>query len=214
MNEIIGIITVVLLITNFYLVGRSRLDTLIYTVSCQGIMLGLLPLFLHWFHFTWYLIFVTLISITIKGIVIPILLLKALRGVGISREIEPSIGYTLSTFIVIGLTLFSFVIGRQLEASALFPYPQCIPVAASIVFSGLFLTIARKKAITQIIGYLALENGIYLFGVSLAVEQSFVVELGVLLDLLVGVFIMGILIYRINREFDNIDTESLEVLRD
>jgi hydrogenase-4 component E len=79
---------------------------------------------------------------------------------------------------------------------------------------GLFLIIARTLALTQIIGYLVLENAIYAFGISLSATQSFLVETGALLDLLVGVFIMGVVIYHINREFDSIDTETLEALKE
>jgi hydrogenase-4 component E len=80
--------------------------------------------------------------------------------------------------------------------------------------SGLFLIIARRIALTQVIGYLVLENGIYAFGVSLSGSQSPLVEMGALLDLLVGIFVMGIVVYHINREFDSISTESLQELKE
>ena len=80
--------------------------------------------------------------------------------------------------------------------------------------TGLFLIVARTEALTQIIGYLVLENAIYSFGISLSATQSLLVEMGALLDLLVGVFIMGVVIYHINREFDSINTDSLETLKE
>jgi hydrogenase-4 component E len=82
------------------------------------------------------------------------------------------------------------------------------------IFTGLFLIVARRKALTQVLGYLALENGIYLFGVCFASEGPIWVELGVLLDLLVAVLVMGIAVHRINQAFDSIDTARLQSLHD
>ena len=80
--------------------------------------------------------------------------------------------------------------------------------------SGLFMIVSRRKALTQVLGYLTMENGVYVFGASLAVREPLLVELGILLDVFVGVFVMGIVIYQINREFDHIDTDRLSVLKD
>jgi len=82
------------------------------------------------------------------------------------------------------------------------------------VFSGLFLITSRRKAITQVLGYLSLENGIYVFGIVFVRHQPLLVEMGVLLDLIVGVFVMGIAIFHISREFDHIDVDRLNELKD
>ena len=79
---------------------------------------------------------------------------------------------------------------------------------------GLFVIISRKKALTQVLGYLVLENGIYAFGVGIAQSAPLIVELGVLLDVFVAVFVMGITIFHINRQFDHIDTDRMAFLRD
>ncbi len=89
-----------------------------------------------------------------------------------------------------------------------------IPGALFTILSGLFLIISRRKALTQVIGYLVLENGIYAFGAALAVEEPLVVEMGVLLDVFVAVFVMGITIHHISRDFDHIDTDRLSLLKD
>ena len=79
---------------------------------------------------------------------------------------------------------------------------------------GLMVLITRAKAITQVVGYLMLENGIYLFGLTLSERVPFLVEVGVLLDVFVGVFIMGIVVFHINREFDSISAANLTELHD
>jgi hydrogenase-4 component E len=91
--------------------------------------------------------------------------------------------------------------------------PLIVPVAFFTIMSGLFLIISRKKALTQVLGYLDQENGIYAFGVALVRQQPMLVELGILLDIFVAVFVMGIAMFHINREFDSIDTDQLSRLR-
>jgi hydrogenase-4 component E len=89
-----------------------------------------------------------------------------------------------------------------------------VPVAMSTVIIGLLVLTTRIKAITQVVGYLMLENGIYAFGLTLAERVPLLVELGVLLDVFVGVFVMGIVVFHINREFDSLSSARLTELRD
>jgi hydrogenase-4 component E len=87
-------------------------------------------------------------------------------------------------------------------------------VALFTIFVGLFMIVTRKKALTQVLGYLTLENGIYAFGLGVAQEWPLIVELGILLDIFAAVFVMGIAIFHINREFDHIDSDRLSTLKD
>ena len=89
-----------------------------------------------------------------------------------------------------------------------------MPTSLATLFTGFLLLISRRKAITQVVGYLILENGIFIFGILLAEAMPLMVEAGVLLDLLVGVFVMGIVIGQINREFSTLDTEQLSALKE
>jgi hydrogenase-4 component E len=107
-----------------------------------------------------------------------------------------------------------FLIARPLHLPEKVQAGILIPVAMFTVIIGLFIIVSRKKAITQVLGYLAMENGIYAFGAAFALQEPLVVEMGVLLDVFVGVFVMGIAIYHISREFDHIDTDRLSALKD
>lgn len=201
-----------LVLTNLALLGLSRLIACIRIVALQGIIIGLLPLLLNEkpeYHLMLFSIFI----IALKGIVFPWMLMKTLRDLKTQREIEPFIGYGLS--IVIGTVVL--VLSMWLSSRMPFPVPVAspliVPVAFFTIMAGLFLIVSRKKAITQVLGYLVLENGIYTLGVSLVEQQPVLVELGILLDVFVAVFVMGIAIFHINREFDHIDTDQLSRLR-
>src|SRR5207244_1116074 len=89
-----------------------------------------------------------------------------------------------------------------------------VPASLATVWPGFLLLTTRKKAITQVLGYLLLENGIFLFALLLLEAMPFLVEVGVLLDLFTGVFVMGIIIFHINREFSSISTEHLSELKE
>lgn len=211
MNEILNLLLVTLVITNLYLLGSSRIGALIWTVGSQGLLLGVIPLLTDYNHLTWHAVAISVISILVKGVIIPRMLTSAMRGANVRREVEPFIGFALSLAVAILFIGLSFWLGERISQSV----PEGIardlaPVGISMVLCGMFLIGTRKKALTQIIGYLAMENGIYVFGMSLTAEQPFVVELGILLDVFVGVFIMGIALYQISRTFDHIDVDTLE----
>jgi hydrogenase-4 component E len=89
-----------------------------------------------------------------------------------------------------------------------------VPVSVFSILIGLLLIVSRNKALTQVLGYLVLENGIYIFGVTLVRDQPWLVETGILLDVFVAVFVMGIAIFHISREFDHMDVDQLTVLKD
>ena len=93
-------------------------------------------------------------------------------------------------------------------------HPYLVPTALSTVWAGLLLVVSRKKAVNQVLGFLVLENGVFVFGLLLSDFMPIMVEAGVLLDLFAAVFVMGIVMFHINREFSSLDTEKLSALRD
>jgi hydrogenase-4 component E len=211
-----------LLLANIVLVGSSSLSFCIRVVAVEGIALGLLPLLLPGHEFGFRTVFLVVVSIGLKGIVFPWLLFRALRAANVRHEVEPFVGYSWSVLFGVGTLGLSLWLGRMLEpdsltgASAGRPTELALilPTALFTVLVGLFLIVSRKKALTQVLGYLVLENGIYLFGITLAHEEPFLVEMGILLDVFVAVFVMGIAVFHISREFDHMDVDQLSTLKD
>jgi hydrogenase-4 component E len=202
-----------LVLTNLTLLGLSRMGSCIRIVAIQGVALGFLPLVLNNWNMELGLVLFSIVIISLKGIAFPWMLNRTLRELAAQREIEPFIGYGIS--IIAGT--ITLVMCMWLSSRLPFPEPLMspliVPVAFFTIMSGLFLIISRKKALTQVLGYLVLENGIYAFGVALVRQQPMLVELGILLDIFVAVFVMGIAMFHINREFDSIDTDQLSRLR-
>lgn len=214
MSVWIDFIMAALVLTSLLMLGSSRLAACIRVAAAQGIILGTLPFFAHAEAIGPRTFLLAFAGIGLRGIVFPALLLRALRDADVKREMEPFIGYTLSLILGVALLGATIPLGRRLPIPGGVASPLLVPVAFHTILVGLLLIVSRRKALTQVLGYLVIENGIYAFGVSLAQEAPLLVELGVLLDVFVGVFVMGIIIFHINREFDHIDVDRLSLLKD
>jgi hydrogenase-4 component E len=203
---------VLVLLINFISLGTSRLNFSIRAVALQGVILGILPGLIH--PFSWHLVGITIGIIAAKGFVIPLLLNRAVRAAEIKREVEPFLGYVPTLLLGALFTALSFSFAGKLP---LLPEHQnylFVPASIATLMSGFLILTTRRKAISQVIGYLILENGIFIFGLLLAGAMPVMVEVGALLDLLVGIFVMGIVINHISREFSSLDTARLTSLKE
>ena len=149
-----------------------------------------------------------------KGFVIPLLLRRAMRAANIERELDPLIGFVPSLLLGAGGTIAAVAFASSLPLLPEHAGLLLVPGALASVLTGFILLIGRVKAISQVCGYLILENGIYLFGLLLIRSTPLLVEAGVLLDVTVGVFVIGIIVDRIQRAFDSLDTRKLTALRE
>jgi hydrogenase-4 component E len=136
------------------------------------------------------------------------------REAEVAREIEPYVGYVTSLLAGVVILAVSFWMCTRLQMPETLASSWLAPIAIFSIFAGLFLIISRKRALSQVLGFLVLENGVYTFGVGLAPQTPLLVEAGVLLDVFVAVFVMGITIFHINREFDHINTDQMSQLKD
>jgi hydrogenase-4 component E len=203
---------VLVLLINFISLGTSRLIFSIRAVAVQGVILGILPGLIH--PFSWHLVGITIVIIAVKGFVIPQLLGRAVRSAEIKREVEPFLGYVPTLLLGAVFTAFSFGFAGRLPMLAEHQNYMFVPASIATLMAGFLVLTTRRKAISQVIGYLILENGIFIFGLLLAEAMPVMVEAGALLDLLVGTFVMGIVINQISREFSSLDTSLLTSLKE
>ncbi|HTQ31028.1 MAG TPA: hypothetical protein VMI53_07445, partial [Opitutaceae bacterium] len=212
MNEMVNLLIGLAMGLNLLALASSRLPSVIRAMAVQGVALGLMPLLME--RFDWIVGLVALVTVAVKGFVIPHLLRRAMRAANIDREIEPFIGFVPSLLLGAGATIAAVAGARALPLLPEHAGMLLVPGALASVFTGFVLLIGRVKAISQVCGYLILENGIYLFGLLLIHSTPLLVESGILLDLTVGVFVIGIIVDRIQRAFDSLDTRKLTVLRE
>ncbi len=172
------------------IVATSRLASCVRASALQGVALAFLPLALWGRALDRHMVSVLLMSLgalAVKAVIIPILLSRAIREANVRREVEPFISLHLSVLLAAALVGFSFWLATALVLPRPAPTSLLVPVAFATLLVGFLVLVSRRQAVTQVVGYLMLEN---------------------------GVFVMGIAIYNISREFDHIDTELLSALKD
>jgi hydrogenase-4 component E len=213
MNSAADAMLVLVLVLNFFVLGSSRIRSLIYTVAAQGLLLGVLPLLVYG-DLGLREAIVSIGAILLKAVVIPRMLMRAMTDLPIRREIEPLVGFRTS------LLLGGIATGASMALAARLPTVEgtgaqlLVPASFATILTGFIILTTRIKAITQVLGYLILENGVYIFGLLLLEAMPLLVEVGVLLDLFVAIFVMGIIINHISREFASVSTERLSSLRE
>ncbi len=206
------------LVSDLVLAGANRLKSAVRFVAMQGVVVGILPVLMwNWADEgcpgarVWIIAFVNTL---VKGVALPMLLMYAVRKARTRRELEPIVSFHVSQLIVFFVAIGAFAVGRLLHVHASSASELAVPVALTTMGTGLLLICGRKKAITQVLGFLILENGISVFGAAILLEYGIVVELGILLDVFALVFILGIAVFQISRTFSSTDTDKLNHLGD
>lgn len=213
MVELLDPLLIVALALNFVALGVSRIRGVINAVAAQGMVLGFLPLIIHP-EIGLRGVLLMVVTIALKGFIIPNFLVRAMREANIQHEVKPLVNYMSSLLLgAVGTGLamiFAYTLPLLDEHADLL----VVPASLATVWTGFLMLTTRKKAIMQVLGYLLLENGIFLFGLLLLEAMPFLVEVGVLLDLFTGVFVMGIIIHHISREFASMSTDHLTELKE
>jgi hydrogenase-4 component E len=213
MFQIFDVLIIVAVALNFVALGVSRIRGVINAVALQGVLLGLFPLFVH-SDLRWRGIVLVVVAVVLKGRIIPAFLVEAIREADIRHEVFPVVSFIASLLLgAVGTALalaFSSTLPLTPEHSSLL----LVPASFSTVWTGFLMLTTRKRAISQVLGFLILENGILLFGLLLLEAMPFLVEAGVLLDVFTGVFVMGIIIHHISREFSSISSDDLSELKE
>ena len=212
MMDFSGLLLLLVVLTDFWVLGTTRMSSVIRAAALQGAILAALPVALHP-ALSLHTAGLAAGTFLVKAILLPAFLHRAIREASVRREVEPVIGFTASLCVGAVAVALSFAIAQRL------PLPEAqtallVPVALATVIVGLIVLTTRSKALTQVVGYLILENGIYIMGLILIDAIPFLVEVGVLLDLFVAIFVMGIILNHINREFASQDTTRLAALKE
>ena len=202
------------LLTCFALLGTSRIGACIRWLSLQGILFSLVPVVIaNDDGLTLRVILLAGGNIALKGIFFPVVLLRLRARANFHREVEPFVGFVAS--ILFGVLALAVALGLARELQPALRHAPFVMLEAAIflIAIGLFLIISRRNALMQVIGYLVIENGIFVFAVITVVDTPLLVELGILLDAFVAVFVMGIAVFHISREFGTADVDQLTTLR-
>jgi hydrogenase-4 component E len=199
--------------TTFLLIVRNSLPAQVKVFALQSAVLALLATIVAAFARSLELFGVAIALAIIKGFIIPRVLNRAVNNIGLQRAVTPYLSTALSLVVSSALVVTAFYVMTPIVESNPLPTADSIPLAFAGVLIGLFVTVNRRRALTQILGFLMLENSIFLLALLATYGVPFIVEIGVFLDVLVAVLILEVFVYRIKENFDSIDVGQLGELK-
>lgn len=202
-----------MLVTAYLMVGQKALFTAIRLFAVQSLFLASVAATIAISQGRHELFVMAGLTLVLKAILIPWFLMRVIDRIGIHREIEPLINVPASLLICIGLTVVGYRVSTGFPEGASGVGHHLIGVALSTLLIGLFLMVTRKKAITQILALLTVENAVFLVAVGATPGMPFVVELGISFDVILAVLTLGVLVHRIVDRFESMDVSRLSKLK-
>ena len=215
-EKVVTLMAAVVLVLQIAMVGQRSLIMNIRLFGAQAFLLGAIAGAIAWYNHAPHIYIAAAMTVLVKAVLVPILLERLVERVDIRHEIEPIINVPLSIVISGGLTLVAYVVGDSFyhpETGAASLGHNTLAVAISVFLIGFFMMINRRKALTQVLALLSLENGVFLAAICLTYGMPLIVELGVFFDVLVAVLVLGILVYRIRESFESMDVSKMRRLR-
>ena len=197
MSRIADVLFLAIVALDLYFVSTSRLAARVQACALQGAALAALPLV--WLvsgsvppERTWHVVVAAVATLLFKAVAIPFYLRRAMRDTNVHREVEPSVSLHAALLVAAALVGLSFALSARLIPPEPLQSPLAVPAGFATLRVGLYLTVSGRTALTQVMGYLVAENGVFVIGQSMLGEFPLVVEIGLLLDVLVAVMLMAV----------------------
>jgi len=208
-----NVLSILFCLSLFYLALTSRVKAYVTVLKLQGLLLTIIIVFPFIHRFSWHVMIIPAIMFAVKVVLIPRYINKVLDNLAIKKTIEPSIQQFNFLLLVIISMVTIFVASSILSKTTQI---DIIPFASgfSAVVVGIFVIIFRRKLIVHVAGFLVMENGIFLFGTAVASELPVMIEIGILLDVFVVVFLMGIALNKISSTLSGFDVSAIRRLKD
>jgi hydrogenase-4 component E len=212
--QINSLLAALILLTAFGLLVQRRMYALLHLFAWQGLFLSISTAIVGFVAKSHHLYISSLLTLTLKVVLLPYILHILIRKLKIHREVETVVNVPTTMLIGIALVIFSYHLTAPIRELSTLVTRSTLAVALATVLLGFLMMITRKHAVTQIIGFLAMENGLLFAATSATYGMPLVVELGVALDLLIAAFIFGIFFFHINTTFDSLDVDQMARLKE
>ena len=213
-HQILNLLAALLLLTAFAMLSKRRILSLINLFALQGFILTLAIIDSAWITQQSHLYYSAGLTFLTKVLILPWLLHRLLRRLDIEWEVENLVNIPSTMLIGIVLVVFAFNLSLPLSLFSDTILQSTLGIATAMVLLSFMMMITRRKAVTQVIGFLAMENGLFFAATCATYGMPMVVELGVALDVLVGMFIFGVFFLQIREAFDSMDIRHMEKLKE
>jgi len=203
----------VLLITSFGMIASPQVASCIRFFAIHSFILAVIAGLMAYSNHVEHLWIPAILTLIFKTLVIPHILFRIIRRLGIRKAVESYVNIPFSLLLAVLLVFLSFYVTGGGQIIKPVSTGEFLPLAVSNVFFGMLVMTTRKKAVTQVLGLLLMENGLFLMGITMTFGMPLLVEIGIFFDILVGVIIMGIFVYKIREAFEGIDVDDMTVLK-
>ncbi|MDP2833909.1 MAG: formate hydrogenlyase [Pseudomonadota bacterium] len=212
--QIVNLLAALLLLISFAMLSQRRIVGLITLFAWQGAALTLSTAIVAWSTGQHHLYYSAALTLVLKVIAMPWFFYRLVKKLDVDREVETMINIPTTMLIGIVLVIFAFNLALPISQMSGTMTRSTLGIALACVLLAFLMMITRRKAITQVIGFLAMENGLFFAATSTSYGMPLVVEMGVALDVLVGVFVLGIFFFQIRETFDSLDLKHMEKLKE
>jgi len=212
--QLINLLAALLLLIAFAMLSQRRILSLIKLFAWQGLVLSLSTFVVAYSTGQHHLYYSAGLTLLLKVLVLPWLLYRLMRKLNVRWDVETLINIPTTMLVGIALVIFSFNLAAPISQLSESITRGLIGIALASVLLSLLMMLTRRKAIPQVVGFLAMENGLFFAATSATHGMPLVVELGIALDVLVATFIFGIFFFQIRETFDSLDISNMEKLKD
>ena len=212
--QVINLLAALLLLISFAMLSQRRILGLITLFAWQGAALASSTALVAWATDQHHLYFSAALTLVLKVIAMPWFFYRLVRRLNADHDVEPMLNVPTTMLIGIALVIFAFNLALPISALSGTLLRSTLGIAMACVLLAFLMMITRRTAIPQVIGFLSMENGLFFAATSATYGMPLVVELGVALDVLVGVLVLGIFFFQIRETFDSLDLKNLENLRE
>ena len=213
-TQLLHVLAAGLLMISFAMIAQRRTRRLVFLLAWQGVVLTASTLLVATTAHLPHLYYSAALTLIEKVWLMPWILLRLIRRLGIEGDSDPLVNIPTLMLVGLGLVIFAFGLAQPISSLATTVTRQTLGIAMAVILLAFLMMIARHKAVTQVIGFLAMENGLFFAATSTTYGMPMVIELGIALDLLVAVFIFGIFFFQIREQFDSLDLHQLEALKE
>lgn len=213
-SQLIHLAAAVLLLTSFAMLSQRRILSLVNLYAWQGAVLSLATAAVAYTSGQHHLYVSAALSLILKVIVLPWILHLLIRRLDVRWDTEPLLNIPTTMLVGIVLVVFAFALSQPIAQLSTSIARSTLGIAIAVVMLSFLMMITRRKAVSQVIGFLAMENGLFFAAASATHGMPMIVELGVALDVLVGTLILGVFFFQIREQFDSLDLQHLEKLKE
>jgi len=210
LQQAISMAAAFLLLLSFARLAQKRMLSVLQWFAMQGIVLAAITALVGYSSGEFELYISAFVTLMLKGLLLPWVLWKIIRQMHVHREVEPLVNVPMTMLIAAALVIFSYQVALPIEKLSHLLTRNTIAIATANVLLGMLMMITRKKAITQVVGFMAIENSLFFAGIGATYGMPLVAELGVAFDVLIATIVFGLFFYQIRTTFESLDLQQME----